>query len=1002
LQHFGQSDKLVESIQTGTIRALGADYWCVRKVTLLFSVRGGSQMKTSNNRLGRTVHYSTVALIGLFVWDAALQGQPARIAGQITNKERVALVGNVNPKGQPQFEAGPVEPSMKLSYMTLMLKPSGSQQAALEQLLAEQQDRRSPNYHKWLTPEQYADRFALSPTDIGKIRSWLEAQGFSIDHVARSRNWLAFSGTAAQVKTAFQTEIHYYLVDGEKHFANATEPMIPAALESLVIGLFGLDDFHPKASRLRARGWVAYANQLSATPRYTNSDGSHALVPGDIATIYDITPLYDKGFDGTGQKLVVVGSTDINLNDIQVFRGTWNLPANNPQVVLYGPDPGTNADALGEADLDIEWSGAVARNATIIYVYSQTAFYAVQYAIEQNLAPVISMSVDACEPALSTTTLATGRILAWQANVQGITWLTASGDAGAAACDLGEPLATHGFAVYHPADIPEVTAVGGTEFNEGSGTYWSSANSPTGGSALSYIPETAWNDSVLVQAPAASGGGFSAFFTQPAWQMGLGLPTGANRAVPDVSLTASAQHDAYSVYSAGQGQLVGGTSAATPVFAGIIALLNQYEGSNGQGNINPNLYQLAQSTKDIFHDITTGSNIVPCQIGTPDCTTGSFGYNAGPGYNVVTGLGSVDAYHLVTEWNDAKPDSNIVPFCTPDTVYEEQPDAQGNSWFFTISLTETASVGTRVTGFTFNGTDYSSKIVSFFGTSAIPGHGTISAKLEATVTPPTDVIFGFSGVDSGGRQWSQHLVVPFDGPQPAQTPAITAVVNAASFAGGGIVPGEIASLFGVNLTTSNGINLTSSLPLPTKFLNDAVTINGSPVPLFAVDNVNGQQQFNFQVPWEVAGSSTALVTVSNNGTTSGTIIMPVLAAQPGIIAYNVGGNTFGVILHANYQLADTGHPAQAGETVLIYCTGLGLVNSPPADGAAGNGQTTLLTPTVTMGGKNAAVSFSGLAPGFVGLYQINTVVPSGLASGNQPVAITMGGSSSNSALLPNQ
>ena len=166
------------------------------------------------------------------------------------------------------------------------------------------------------------------------------------------------------------------------------------------------------------------------------------------------------------------------------------------------------------------------------------------------------------------------------------------------------------------------------------------------------------------------------------------------------------------------------------------------------------------------------------------------------------------------------------------------------------------------------------------------------------------------------------------------------MVNGASFAPGGIVAGEIATIFGTNLTSATGINLTSSLPLPTDFLNVSVIVNDPPVPLFAVDNVNGQQQINFQVPWEVADRSSTTVAVANNGTTGAAINVPVLKAQPGIFAYSAGGKTFGAILHANFQLADTGHPAVAGETVLIYCTGLGAVNNQPADGAAGSGQTT--------------------------------------------------------------
>jgi endo-1,4-beta-xylanase len=231
-------------------------------------------------------------------------------------------------------------------------------------------------------------------------------------------------------------------------------------------------------------------------------------------------------------------------------------------------------------------------------------------------------------------------------------------------------------------------------------------------------------------------------------------------------------------------------------------------------------------------------------------------------------------------------------------------------------------------------------------------------------------------------------------------PSIASVTNAASFAAGFVAPGEIATLFGNNLTSATGINLTSSLPLPTEFLDVAVHVNGSPVPLFAIDNVNGQQQINFQVPWEVANQTTATIDVLRSGVVSQSATVPVVAAQPGIINYSSGGNNFGVILHANYQLADIGHPVQAGETVLIYCTGLGVVHSPPADGAAASGQTTIATPVVTIGGISGAVPFSGLAPGFVGLNQVNVVIPQGVPSGNQPVVLKMGSAASPPVLIP--
>ncbi len=292
-------------------------------------------------------------------------------------------------------------------------------------------------------------------------------------------------------------------------------------------------------------------------------------------------------------------------------------------------------------------------------------------------------------------------------------------------------------------------------------------------------------------------------------------------------------------------------------------------------------------------------------------------------------------------------------------------------------------------------------MVSFSATNAVANPS--SAQTDAHGQATTQVVLGnaagaatVTATVNGVPAVTFHLTATAN----PNLPAVAAVVNGASFVGGGIVAGEIATIFGTNLTTSIGINLTSSLPLPSAFLNVSVLVNDPAAPLFAVDNVNGQQQINFQVPWEVAGKPMATIAVSDNGSAGSAISVPVLTAQPGIFSYNAGGNNFGAILHADFQLADTGHPAVAGETVLIYCTGLGMVNSPPADGVAGNGQTTVATPDVTIGGTKAAVSFSGLAPGFVGLYQINAVVPAGLTTGNQPVVISMGSVSSNSALLP--
>jgi subtilase family serine protease len=519
---------------------------------------------------------------------------------------------------------------MELNYIVLALKPTAAQQADLDQLLAEQQDPASPNFRKWLTPEQYADRFGASSSDIAQIVAWLQSQGLTVISTARGRNFVAFKGTAGQVEAALHVEIHNFLVDGESHYANATEPSVPAAILPFTIGFIGLDDFKPKPPMVKP------------VANFTSSNGQHSLAPGDLYTIYNLTPLYGLGIDGAGMKLAVIGQSDVNLSDINSFRSEWGLAVNPPVKVLVpgSTDPGVLADDGEESDLDLEWSGAIARNAEILFIYSTDVVTSAQYAIDQAVAPVISYSYTKCEPGASSSGAGVFQPLAQQANAQGITWLASSGDAGAAGCDRqnGNPVAQNGIAVNLPASVPEVTGVGGTEFTEGVVSYWSSSNGAYGGSALSYIPEIGWNDSGS-GGLASSGGGMSIFFARPAWQSAPGVQSLNVRFVPDLSLTASADHDGYNVFIAGSATIVGGTSASTPVFAGMILLMNQYLGVNGVGNINPNLYRLASSTTNVFHDITSGTNIVPCVAGSNGCqSNGTLGYAAGPGYDMVTGL----------------------------------------------------------------------------------------------------------------------------------------------------------------------------------------------------------------------------------------------------------------------------------------------------------------------------------------------------------------------------
>lgn len=529
---------------------------------------------------------------------------------------------------------------MPISYATLLMAPA----PGLDALLAGQQNPSSADYHRWLTPEQFGDRFGLSPNDAAKVTAWLQSQGLTVNDVARGRHWITFSGTAQTVGHALGIEFHRYRVNGEMHFANSANPSIPTALAGVVAGIEGLTDFDLKP---------AHVEPLTQ-PDY-NGGSSHYIAPGDFAAIYDVAPLYTAGIDGTGQTLAVVGVSDISLTDIRAFRKQFNLAARDPQLVLYGPDPGIIAGDEVEADLDLEWSGAVARNATIVYVYSKSTTLSAQYAIDQKLAPVITMSFSGCEldspPAF--------RAVAQQANAEGITFIAASGDWGAAMCDASSPTqqASKGVTVGQPASFPEVTAIGGTTLVEGTGAYWAPSNGANGGSALSYIPEKVWNDAAdFGFGMEASGGGPSAIFSKPFWQTGPGVPNDNARDIPDISFAASPNHDGYLFVTSGTLYVVGGTSAGAPAFAGVAALLNHYLVSKnivpqaGLGNINPMLYRLAQSTTDVFHDVVNGSNDVPCEQGTASCVNGTLGFAAGPAYDPATGLGSLDASNLVHEW----------------------------------------------------------------------------------------------------------------------------------------------------------------------------------------------------------------------------------------------------------------------------------------------------------------------------------------------------------------
>ena len=619
--------------------------------------------------------------------DRAAARAKDRIAQGIDSSAPEEVRGNVHPLAKKRFDRGRVSPATVLPRMVMTFNRTAEQQADLERLLEEQQDPSSTNYHRWLTPEQFGERFGLSHADLAQVTEWLRARGFDIVETPPARTYVAFSGTVGQIDTAFRTEIHHYNVEDEEHFANASDPVLPGALASVVIGIHGLNDFKPRP------------HGVNVQPRLTSwFSGNHFLVPDDLATIYDIHALRDMGIDGTGQQIAVVGQTDITLSHIQAFRRNAGMVASDPQVILVpgSADPGVRKGDLVEADLDIEWAGAVAPGATIVYVNSGNgAFDSLLYAINNNVAPVISVSYGECETRASAGFLDTLSTAGQQANAQGQTITVASGDTGAADCDTG-PVASQGLMVDIPASLPYVTGVGGTRFDDSNGTFWNpccagltkGANNIFSGSALSYIPEIAWNDA---GSQGSSGGGVSLVFPKPSWQAGSGVPGDGKRDVPDVAFAASPAHVAYLIcteifdstgtdrgpscvdgFRDGTGNAaqpgsfypIGGTSAGAPVMAGVVALLNQMTGTT-QGNINPRLYQLAAISTDVYHDITSGNNQVSCRTIPPSAncpSSGIMGYSAGPGYDLVTGLGSVDIFNLAMEWVNVSIAPNPIRF----------------------------------------------------------------------------------------------------------------------------------------------------------------------------------------------------------------------------------------------------------------------------------------------------------------------------------------------------
>ena len=702
--------------------------------------------------------YAVLLFAALFCIAVTHAQTKPQIAQNADPAQRTTLVNTVHPLANSANDHGRADSGLPMKSMILLLQPSKTQAASLKQLIDNMHNASSPSFHKWLTPEQFAAQFGADDEDVQTVSGWLSSNGFTVDQVARGKNWIRFSGTAGQVENAFQTEIHAYSVNGASHYANSRALSIPAALAPAVTGVVSMNNFisipQHVTPALIARDQsgklvrAAPASGATATPSpvpavtTTGSQEENYLGPADFATIYNTQPLLTSGNNGAGVSIAVLGRSDIDMSDVEAFRTIFGLPFNDPNIVYANADPGEVSDDDVEATLDVEWSGAVAPEAKINLVLGATTSttdgldIAASYAVDNVTAPILSVSFGACESNVSATELEFYQQLWQQAAAEGITVFVAAGDSGSSECNSPANSYTglDGLGVNGLASSAYDVAVGGTEFNESNtDTYWNTTSGTGLLSAIGYIPEAVWNESCNANLPVsptncnfapyatstyAGGGGASSCayqstdssgnvsctggYAKPSWQTGSAVPADGVRDLPDVALAAAAYHDGFLICFQGSCQwttnsngsisiedatIIGGTSAATPSMAGIMALVEQEHGQF-QGVANYHFYKLAASqsatacnssseitpgtsSSCVFNDITTGSNTVSCAYGSPDCNTTPAssseavkpqivkphpqfldlnGYSAVQGYDQATGLGSVNAANLVSNW----------------------------------------------------------------------------------------------------------------------------------------------------------------------------------------------------------------------------------------------------------------------------------------------------------------------------------------------------------------
>jgi len=524
----------------------------------------------------------------------AQSDQHVLITQNVDESKLVTLSGNTRPEANAKYDRGLVPDTLAMDHMLLQLKRSVEQERELQQFIEELTDRSSPNFHHWLTAKEFGERFGVAKQDRDTIKRWLASYGFKVNVDYTNGVLLDFSGTAGQVREAFHTEIHQLNVKSVKHFANMSDPRIPAALAPAVVGVVSLHNFKPHTN-------------YKPRPDYTVAGGYYLVAPGDLATIYNLNPLFSAGISGQGQTVVVVEDTDVYTTaDWTQFRSVFGLSSYTDgsftQVHPAPPtgtnnctDPGVNGDD-GEAILDAEYASAAAPSAAIeLASCNNTATFggliALQNLLNESSTPpaLVSMSYGECETFNGATSNAAFNSTYQQGVTEGVSVFVSSGDEGAASCNADESIATYGIGISGFTSTPYNVSVGGTDYGDTfagtNSSYWNASNSSTYESAKSYINEIPWNDSCasalltgsfgysepygtsgfcnsstasadgLLTTASGSGGpsgcatgspsisgvvsGTCAGWAKPSWQTLVGNPSDGVRDIPDVSLFAA-------------------------------------------------------------------------------------------------------------------------------------------------------------------------------------------------------------------------------------------------------------------------------------------------------------------------------------------------------------------------------------------------------------------------------------------------------------------------------